>query len=194
MSVSPQPEFSFFVDVTSLSPSGRHYEISADAAARARVAERLGLVGISSLTAAFDLAPRAGGIVQVTGRVQAELTQTCVVTLAPVPAAVSEEVDARFTTFTPVKAPGKAGEKADKEAEEMIAFGDEEPPEEALDGQIDLGELAVTQLALGLDPYPRAPGAAFAGGTWTEKGEKTEVESPFAILAQLKKKDPSKGA
>ena len=69
-------------------------------------------------------------------------------------------------------------------------LGQEEPPEEALDGQIDLGELAVVHLALGLDPYPRAPGAAFKAPSWVEKDGKSEPESPFAVLAQLKKKSP----
>lgn len=188
----PQPEFSFPVDVTSLPPAGRHYAIAADAEQRTRVAARLGVQQVSALTATFDLAPRAGGLVKVTGKVDADVTQTCVVTLAPIPATVSEEVETRFTTFAPTPAgSGKASAgKSEKTAEELVSLSEEEPPEEAADGQIDLGELAVVHLALGLDPYPRAPGAAFESVSWGEKGEKSEPESPFAVLAQLKKKSP----
>ncbi|MGE4064354.1 MAG: DUF177 domain-containing protein [Rhodospirillaceae bacterium] len=192
---APQSEFSFPVDATTLPPSGRHYEITADEAERARVAQRLGLPAISALKARFDLTPRAGGIVKVTGSVQASVTQTCVVTLVPVPAEVREDIEARFTLYSPVKpspkAPTKSGGKPERDEEEdLLDFGGEEPAEEAIGGQIDLGELAVVQLALGLDPYPRAPGAAFDAAVWGEKDEKTVAESPFAVLAKLKAKSP----
>ena len=167
MSGAPAPEFSFPIDAMGLPPLGRHYSITADADQRARVASRFGVQEIAALTASFELVPRAGGIVNVTGTVEASLTQTCVVTLVPLPAALREEVAARFSTIAPVAKAG-AG-KFDKAEEEFDAFSDEDPPEEAYDGQIDLGELAVVHLALGLDPYPRAPGAAFQEPAWVEK-------------------------
>jgi uncharacterized metal-binding protein YceD (DUF177 family) len=195
MAVPPNPEleFSFPVDVTSLPPVGRHYAIKADEAARARVAVRLGLQDVGALTASFDLMPRAGGLVKVTGSVEASVTQTCVVTLAPLPGKVKEEIEVTFTTF-PLKpaVKSKAG-KAEDEDEELVALGEDDPPEEALDGLIDLGELAVEYMALGLEPYPRAPGASFEDSPWAAKREKSERESPFAVLAQLKKKEPPKG-
>ena len=49
-------------------------------------------------------------------------------------------------------------------------------------GEIDLGEAVAQQLAVSLDPYPRAPGATLAS-----TGE-AEAQSPFAALAALKKK------
>ena len=186
MTALPEPEFSFLVDVTSLPQVGRHYAIKADEAACARVAERLGLQGVASLSASFDLTPHAGGIVKVTGFVAASLTQTCGVTLAPVPATLKEAVDVSFTTLAPPKA---AGKKADFDIEELVALGAEDPPEEALGGHVDLGELAVVHLALGLDPYPRAPGAAFKAPSWVEKDGKSEAQSPFAVLAKFKKQD-----
>ena len=194
---NPEFEFSFPVDVTSLPPAGRHYAIAADAVARARVAVRLGLQDVGALTATFDLVPRAGGLVKVTGVVEAAVTQSCVVTLAPLPATVKEPIETAYTTYAPKPAAPKAksrskGGKPEDEEEELLALGEEDPPEEALDGVVDLGELAVEYMALGLDPYPRAPGATFEGAAWTGKAEKTEPESPFAVLAQLKKKDAPK--
>lgn len=177
-----------------LPSSGRRYRIEADEAERAATAVRLGIPAISSLTASFDLAPRAGGIILVTGVVEASLTQTCVVTLAPVEASVKEEVEARFTTVAPGLAPPKAaaapGAKARAVAEEQGGLDEEDPPDEARDGQIDIGELAVVHLALGLDPYPRAPGAAFKPGSWGGDDGKGEAEGAFAALAKLKPKDP----
>jgi len=187
MSAVPVPEFSFPVDVTGLPPLGRRYSISADGHQREKVATRLGVQEIAALAASFELVPRAGGIVDVTGTVEASLTQTCVVTLAPLAASVKEQVAAKFATIAPVV---KAG-KADKTEEELVALSDEDPPEEAYDGQIDLGELAVVHLALGLDPYPRAPGVAFQEPAWTEKPEENEAANPFAVLAKLKKNNPA---
>ncbi len=196
MSIPPNPEleFSFPVDVTSLPQVGRHYAIKADGAARARVAVRLGLRDVNALTASFELMPRAGGLVKVTGTVEAAVTQTCVVTLAPLPAALREEVEVTFSTFPLKPAPRAKAGKAEDDDEELVALGEEEPPEEALDGLIDLGELAVEYMALGLDPYPRAPGAAFDEAVWAGKAGKSEPESPFAVLARLQKKEPPKGA
>lgn len=189
------PEFSFPVDAASLPAAGRTYVIEADADARARVAARLGVQDVAALTATFDLTPRAGGIVKVTGRAEASLTQTCVVTLAPVPARIAEEVRTTFATMPAKRAVEKAGgEKAGKDAEELVFLGDEDPPEDAMDGIIDLGELAVVQVALGLDPYPRASGAAFNAAAWNgpgaEDGGNVKPDSPFAVLEALKKKDP----
>ena len=196
MSATPPVEFSFPVDVISLPPSGRLYEIEADESARARVAARLGLVLLGSLAAKFNLLPRAGGMIDVTGTVRAKVTQTCVITLAPVQADVREEIEVRFVlplapAPTP-KAAKKTRGKAAEEPEDLIALGEEEPPEEAVGGEVDLGELAVVHLALGLDPYPRAPGASFQAGSWGEKGEKIVTEGPFAVLAGLKAKAPPK--
>ena len=36
-----------------------------------------------------------------------------------------------------------------------------EPPDEIVNGKIDLGAVAAEFLALGLDPYPRKPGVDF---------------------------------
>jgi len=182
------PEFSFPIDITSLAASGRTYTFEAAADSRERVARRLGVRDVATLTARFDLTPRAGAMVHVTGTVRASLTQTCVVTLVPVPALLVEEVDATFTTV----APKVIAANPNADIEQLVALGEADPPEEATDGTIDLGELAVVQIALGLDPYPRAPGAAFSWeGMGEEKGEKPQLSGPFAVLATLKTKDQS---
>jgi hypothetical protein len=57
----------------------------------------------------------------------------------------------------------------------------DEPPDEITDGQIDLGALAAEFLMLGLDPYPRKPGADFSF-----EGDGQDRESPFGALRALK--------
>ena len=56
-----------------------------------------------------------------------------------------------------------------------------EPPDEIVNGQIDLGALTAEFLALGLDPYPRKPGVDFS-----YQDAPDEKDSPFAALGKLK--------
>ena len=52
-------------------------------------------------------------------------------------------------------------------------------------GAVDLGALAVEFLMLGLDPYPRKPGAVFEEPPQDRKAE----AGAFAALAKLKGQD-----
>ena len=54
--------------------------------------------------------------------------------------------------------------------------------EPLVDGKIDLGALAIEFLILGLDPYPRKPGAIFQ-----PPADAQPDEGPFAALGVLKK-------
>ena len=64
----------------------------------------------------------------------------------------------------------------------------EEPPDAIVDGKIDLGALAAEFLALGLDPYPRKPGASFESSELDLGSE--SIGSPFDILKKMQ--DPKK--
>jgi uncharacterized metal-binding protein YceD (DUF177 family) len=196
---APGREFSYAIEIARLPTAGGQYDIVASAEALARVAARLDVTEMKALRASFAVGTGAGGIVHVKGKVHAELVQACVVSLAPVPAVIDEDVDVSF--ITPERAERNAKKaKATPEDEEVIGLEAEDPPEVAQDGRIDLGELAVTQLALVLDPYPRAPGVSFDPAQWpaspgrkgSQKGSQApEAEpeagkGPFAALAKLK--------
>jgi hypothetical protein len=100
-----------------------------------------------------------------------------VVTLEPIESAVEEAVD---LDFAPV--PAGETEPAPKSARKR-ARRDDEPPEPLVDGTVDLGALATEFLILGIDPYPRKPGAQFAPPKVEDAGE-----HPFAALEALKKR------
>ena len=68
--------------------------------------------------------------------------------------------------------------------EETLNLDDDDEPDPIVDGKIDLGALAAEFLALGLDPYPRKPGAEFAAPVAEE-----DDDSPFAPLTELKPMD-----
>ena len=60
--------------------------------------------------------------------------------------------------------------------------GSEYEMEPLTGGVVDLGALATEFLILGLDPYPRKPGAVFQSPEETAAGE-----GPFSALAALQK-------
>jgi len=195
------PEFSFSVQVETLPHSGRAYDIAATEDERAAVAKRLGLQEVSALSAHLDVNFTSGGVIKLTGHVDGTVTQTCVVSLAPVPAKIHESIDLSFVTEARAAAEAARREKAarrkSKDDDEDFETGDDiEQPEVALGGRIDLGEVAVTHLALALDPYPRVPGASFDPKAWGLEPEEAKNEaqpSPFAALAKLKTPDPKRG-
>lgn len=204
MSAEVAPEFSFPADITTLPAIGRSYPIKASPEECGLVAARLGLQSIGAINAVLEMKPAGKGLIKVTGTVKAEVVQTCVVTLAPVPAHVEDEISATFVTEDRAaaealkkeraKARQSASKKATEDDEEVVGLQGDDPPEIARNGRIDLGEVAVVHLALALDPYPRAPGAAFDAQAWApvlggdaEKDEKPTPVSPFAALAKLKK-------
>jgi hypothetical protein len=60
------------------------------------------------------------------------------------------------------------------------------------DDTIDLGEVVVEQLALTLDPYPRAPGAVFDPAALPGYEAPEAEVSPFAALVKLKTQNKNK--
>lgn len=162
------------VAVDEIPDTGLHMDIAAPPEARAAIAELAGVRDVGQLAAAFDLS-RHGASVHVTGRVHGRVGQTCVVTLDPVDNEVDEAIDVRFI-------PGvDTGTAA---AHELHAEDEnEEPPEPLVGNQVDLGQLATEFLILGIDPYPRKPGAEFTPPAVEDAGE-----HPFAALEALKKR------
>lgn len=165
----PEPPYSEPVRLHQIG-AGIRRTLEPDAAMRARIARALDLASLDAFTAELELVPAAGGW-RLTGRVRAVLAQTCGVTLEPLPL----EIDAPFSVAL--------AEAADEEPGEIVITLDDESPDLIEGGQIDLGQYAVEQLALQLDPFPRKPGAEFV-----QPPEPEEI-SPFSVLRQLRPSD-----
>ena len=157
------PEFSHPLVLANVPAEGLTLRLEADAPARARLAERLGLLALHALSAELRLRPEPEGCIGVRGQMQAEVEQSCVVTLEPVPQRIEEPVAWRLLP---------AGvEPTD---------GDDDPDDiETEAGVADLGEALAQQLSLALDPYPRAPGAELPSD-----GQFGPDTGPFAELAR----------
>ncbi|MGB7975249.1 MAG: DUF177 domain-containing protein [Roseiarcus sp.] len=170
--------FSRVVRVDALPRDGQVTTIEATPAELEELASFYRLPAIAVLTAKVRLDPWGRGGARVTGAVHAELTQICVVSLEPFPAIVDEDVDVRF-------APQTAGNSRSAATEETQTFSlvDEGEPDPIVDGKIDLGVLTAEFFALGLDPYPRRPGAVLN----EESATSEPTKSPFAALARRDK-------
>ena len=184
----PAPEFSRIVNADAVRRADVTETIEATEKERRALAERLELEAIDSLTATVKLhAVRGGQMIRVSGKLEADVVQTCVVTLEPVPAHVSESFEALF-------APPSMVEDQGLEIDFDPSLSDEDIPEPMENNRIDIGELTAQHLSLGLDPYPHAEGVEFVGydegdeggATEDEAAEEAEKPNPFAVLQQLK--------
>lgn len=149
--------------------AGLNRRLEPDAETRKRIARALDLQGLENFAVDISLAPSpTSSAWTLKGRVVAQAVQTCGITLEPLPI----DVDRRFSI--------QLAESAPQDADEIEVTLDEDEVDPIEDGKIDLGQYAVEQLALSLDPFPRKPGAEFV-----QPEEPAEI-SPFAALKALK--------
>lgn len=147
-----------------IGPHGASLTVEANLVERAAIAVRLMIPAVPMLRCVYQVRRIEAGILAADGVLEAEAEQICVLSLDPFVQWIKESFTIHFVP---------AGEE------------DKEPEPDAVDqipyatSAIDLGEAAIEQLALALDPYPRKPGAALP----------VELEAPsgpFAALSQIK--------
>jgi uncharacterized metal-binding protein YceD (DUF177 family) len=166
------------VSVSDVPPTGRHIVLKPDEDTRKAIAKAAEVLAVPRLEAVFELAPHGSDGLRVTGRVKASVEQNCVVTLEPLKNEVDEEVD---LVFKPPRELPKASEPVEDSG--VVAGSPAvNAPEELENGAVDLAALTVEFLIVGIDPYPRKPGASFESPEAGEPGP-----NPFAALAALKK-------
>ncbi|MFQ5774351.1 MAG: DUF177 domain-containing protein [Kiloniellaceae bacterium] len=172
----PKPEFSRLMPVERLGEAEAREEIAATPEERAAVARRFDLRALDELRAVVRVRREGKDLIRVRGRFTADLVQTCVVSLEPVRNRLEESFTQLYTL-----APAAAAVR-----EAVVEPDEEEPPEAVGPSGIDLGEAVAQQLAVALDPYPRAPGAKLSQAALGERGEAGDDGGPFAALKALK--------
>ena len=162
----PRPEFSRLVSVARLGAEPFRQEIAATEEERIALARRFDLLAIERLEASVELVPNARGSILLRAAFDAAFVQSCVVTLDPVPGAVSER-------FKLVYGP--------PEAEDNAAAAEDDAAFEPLNAEvIDIGEAVAQEFSLALPPFPRSPDAMI------EAEEPLHGNaSPFAALSRL---------
>jgi uncharacterized metal-binding protein YceD (DUF177 family) len=156
--------------------AGQHFELIADAATRTSLAAAASLVALPRLAAVFEVTRHGRDGLHVAGTVSASVRQTCVVTLDPIENEIEEAVD---LTFVPAGRDQSVGH-GEGRAEGMR----DDAPETLVNGMVDLGAIAAEFLMIGIDPYPRKPGAEFAAPAADDLGG-----HPFAALAAIKNRE-----
>lgn len=165
------PEFSHPLSIEGMTPDKERVErIRANDKECAALAKRFDLRGLSDFAAVMKIRRVAGGTVRVEGKLEAEVVQTCVVSLQDVHAHVTGEFETFFTEE----------EQPLPEDLDLLLDDPESAPEMLTNGHIDLGEVAAQYLSLNLDPYPRAPGVSLAAQL-AELGVEGK-NSPFTVL------------
>ena len=181
MTEDPSPEFSRPIDLAGLGGASRSLQLQARPAERATLAARLGLQSIGRLTADVTLTREGTEIVALAGTLEAEVTQTCVVSNEDFVQQISAEVDRRYLL-------GRAARQSEVDIDPEA----EDPPEPLPSGELDLGEVIAEELSLALDPYPRKPGLeTLSVSIGDEGGETQDKKNPFAALAALRDKKSS---
>lgn len=188
MSKTPvQNEFSHPIDVAQIGPEGVFVRLEAAESVRIALAKRFHIPAVLSLRAELRVQPGVeSGHFQVTGRLWAEVEQSCVVSLDPVRETLDEEFERGFAPAEAVAEILAALPESDDDESEWLDPDAIDPPDPIEGGVIDLGEVVAEELALSLNPYPRKPDAELPAG-FTPDPEPEAKVSPFAVLAQLKK-------
>ena len=170
------------VNVHQLPRKGRHVCIEPQSEKLLRLAEEHGLVSVDRFRADLLVAPWKRDGVRVTGSVVADIVQSCVVSLEPLPARISQTIDALF-----VPERSKIGRIREEAGGELLLDPEGDDMPETFSGHtIDIGALCDEFFELELDPYPRKPGVVVEPFE-SASGAKDAAPSPFQKLAQLKR-------
>jgi len=153
-----------------------------------KLAQANGLVAVRSLEARLRVTRSGKEELLVKGRLRAQIRQTCVVSLEEFDAALDEEVRVRFAPPPPEAGGGGKTAEPDTISLDRALDLDDDGPDPLIGGAVDLGGVVCEFFTLGLDPYPRRPGASFA-----EPAAATVEEGPFAALAKRVKPGEEEG-
>lgn len=170
------------VSVTRMPQRGMPVRLEANDKERAALARDHGLVEVKSFVADLTVAKWRGDGVKLTGTVHADIVQTCSVTLEPMDAHVENDVDA---VFVPEHSK-LARMETDANGEILLDAEGPDGPETFAGDQLDVGQVAEEFFELGIDPYPKKPGAELP--PVSEADLEPAKVSPFAKLASLKQK------
>ncbi len=171
-----QKHFSYPLIVEDISSGEQHYHLTANKENLAEITEILKVPAVESFEAdIYTKLNKKEHMLKVWGALEATLRLQSVISLEYFSKTYSPDFEVVFDT--------KATPKSQKEEE--VDF-EEDLPDIVIDGKIDLAEIALEQLALVLEDYPRQEGEVFE---WKSEfsPEDTAKENPFKILETLKK-------
>jgi hypothetical protein len=188
------------LQAASVPAEGLDVVIHANETERAALARDNGLVAVNDLEARLHVSRFGAQGLEASGQLRAKVVQTCVVTLEDFESTVEEAVQLRFapsSAFEPESRRagaqrGRPGDESGKRTRKGAPPRDEDAsgghivdidadaPDPMVGGAIDLGAAISEFFTLGLDPYPRKPGAVFE-----EPHRPDPEDNPFAALRRI---------
>ncbi len=171
-----QKNFSYPIKIEDLKQSDYKYELKADAEELEDITQVLQVEKVHEFEAEIflKLTNRTNNL-RVWGRVNAKIELKSVITLNNFIKDYEVPFELNFDT--------RATYNDIKELECNI---EDEVPDIIENGCINLADIAIEQVALNLEDYPRAEGEIFDGSLYCDI-EEPKKENPFAVLKKLKK-------
>lgn len=168
--------FSYPLIVEDLTAVVKKYSLEANKQERDYITEVLKVVGTKKFKANINVKfNKKEHLLKVWGKVEAELELMSVISLENFTKSYQPEFELTYDTkLTP------------KELKEIEFDFEDDVPDLIIDGQIDLAQIAMEQVALVIDDFPRKEGEFFEFKSEFSE-ETTEEQNPFAVLAKLKK-------
>lgn len=182
---------------------GKNAHIKADAEQLKAIASRLDVKTVKFLEADVHMELQNGGhILYISGNLKSDIVQKCVVTGEPVETHVEDSFEAWYADHEKAVPFVRAKHQVQSilEGDEAQMLEERDDPEPLVDGQVDLGEVVIQFLSLGINPYPRKDGAEAEIVEFTEISEEKSHASqqgqaaslrpnPFAALKNWRPKD-----
>ena len=171
-----QKEFSYPLIVADLPLKEQHYKMSANADNLKFLAEVLQVPEVNMFDAEFSIKPdRQTSLLPITGHIKAELVLQSVISLENFVQNYDFDFATAFDTAATLQSQKEEGDDWDKDTPEIV-----------IGGKIDLGDVAIEQVALRLDDYPRCEGEEFYFEPEFD-ADAPSGDNPFAVLEKLKK-------
>ncbi len=142
------------------------------------VAHALSLESCGALSADYTVKPAASGTYVLNGRLCAEITQSCIVSLEPVTSKLDKKLAHRFAPNPDITGVGNADDQ------QVLA---PDAPELIENDTLDVGRLIFEVLSAAIDPYPRKQNAVFNPQSTQAKGNDNGRQSgAFSALTGWK--------
>ena len=171
-----QKEFLYPLTVADLPLSRQHYRLVADADNLSFLTRVLQVPEVKSFAADFYIKPDHNtSILAVSGHIKTDLILQSVISLENFSKLYDFDFETAFDTKATLQQQKEEGDDWDVDTPEIV-----------VDGKIELVNVAIEQIALRLDDYPRREGEEFSFTPDFDTSEKA-TNNPFAVLAKLKK-------
>jgi len=169
-----QKEFSYPLKIEDLGQGEQKYVLKANKEQLQTLTEILQVPAVNSFVADMKLVfQKKKGILEILGKIKAELSLISVISL--------ELFDKEYETDFKVVYDTNAKYEDIYQDDEDINM---DLPDIVIGGQIDLGDIAIEQLALVMEDHPRKEGEIFEA---VIEDNSPVRHNPFAVLEKLKK-------